>query len=111
MMTLEEQLCSVCEVVGFVRTVSKGMYYKTDEDVDDCFGNFIISCREYTFSRTHPDSEAILWKYNYTEIGPALDVKKKLSTQRLWNRDSDHLSSWRPKPMSGRSYPEAGNIT
>ena len=27
------------------------------------------------FSRTHPDSEAKLWIYKYTEIGPVLDVK------------------------------------
>ena len=48
MMTPEEQLRTVSERAGFVRTVSKRMYYKTGEDVDDRFGNLIASCREYT---------------------------------------------------------------
>ena len=60
MMTSEEQLRTVCEEAGFVRTVSKGMCYKTGEDVDDVNVNCIASCREYTLSRTHPDSEAKL---------------------------------------------------
>ena len=38
-------------------------------------GNLIASCREYTKSRTHRDSEAKLWKYRHTETGPVLDVK------------------------------------
>ena len=43
--------------------------------MDDGFGNFIASCREYTFSRTHPDSEAKLWIFYYTETVLVLDVK------------------------------------
>ena len=49
MMTPEEQLRTASEEAGFVRTVSKGMYYKTGEDVDGGFGNLIASCREYIF--------------------------------------------------------------
>ena len=75
MMTPEEELRTVSERAGFVRTVPKGMSYKTGEDVDYGFGNFVASCREYTFSRTHPDSEAKLWIFSYTEIGLVLDVK------------------------------------
>ena len=63
MMTPEEQLRTVSERTGFVRKVSKGMYYKTGEDVDDGCVNFIASCREHTLSRTHPDSEAKPWIY------------------------------------------------
>ena len=70
----DEQLRTVSERAGFVRSVSKGMYYKTDEDVDDGFGSF-ASCRENTFFRTQPASGAKLWIYKYTEIGPVLDVK------------------------------------
>ena len=51
------------------------MYYKTGEDVDDGFGQFIASCREYTSSRIHPDSEAKFSMFKYTEIGLLLDVK------------------------------------
>ena len=54
---------------------SKQMYCRTGEDVNDGFGNLIASCREYTLSRTHPDSEPKLWIYKYTEIGPDLEVK------------------------------------
>ena len=75
MMTSEEQLRTVSEEAGFIRTVSEGMYHRTGEDVNDGFGNLIAPCREYTFSRTHPDSEAKLEIYKYTEIGPVLDVK------------------------------------
>ena len=74
-MTPEEQLRTVSERAGFVRTGSKGMYYETGEDVDDGFANFIASCREYTVSRIRPDSEAKLWIYKYTKIGLVLDVK------------------------------------
>ena len=42
-MTPEEQLRTVSERAGFVRTVSKGMYCKTGEDVDGGFGNLIAS--------------------------------------------------------------------
>ena len=31
---------------GFIRTVSKGMYYRTGEEVNDGFGNLLASCRE-----------------------------------------------------------------
>ena len=51
------------------------MYYRTGEDVNDGFGNLTASCREYTLSRTHRDSEAKLGIFKYTEIGPVLDVK------------------------------------
>ena len=75
MMTSEEQLCTVGEEVGFIRAVSEGMYCTTGEELKDGFGNLIASCREYTLSRTHRDSEATLWIYKYTEIGPVLDVE------------------------------------
>ena len=39
-LTSEKQLRTQSDRAGFVRTVSKGMYYKTGEDVDDGFGNF-----------------------------------------------------------------------
>ena len=54
MMTREEQFRTVSEGTGFIRTVSKGMYYRTGEDENDGFGNFVTSCQEYTLSRTHP---------------------------------------------------------
>ena len=73
--TPAEQCHTVSEIAGFVRTVSKGMYYKTVEDVDDGFGNFITSCRAYILSRTHPESEAKLWSYKYTWIGIVLGLK------------------------------------
>ena len=74
-MTSEQQLRTVCEEAGFLRTVAKGMYCKTGDDVDDGFGNFVESCREHTVSRTHPDSKAKLRIYNYMKIGLVLDVK------------------------------------
>ena len=43
MMTSEEQLRTVCEEAGFVRTVSKGMCYKIGEEVDDGYVNCIAS--------------------------------------------------------------------
>ena len=73
-MTPEEQLRTLSGGAGFIRTVSKGMYYRIGDDVNDGFGNLIASCREYTLSRTHRDSDAKLWMYKYTEIGPLLDV-------------------------------------
>ena len=60
---------------GFVRTFSKGMCYKTNEEVDDVYVNCIASCREYTFSRTYADSEAKLWIHKYTETGLVLNVQ------------------------------------
>ena len=75
MMTSEEQLRTVCEEAGFVRTVSRGMCYKTGEEVDDGYVTCIASCREYTFSQTYPDSEAKLWIHTYTEIGLVLNVQ------------------------------------
>ena len=74
-MTPEEQLHAVSERAGFIRTVSKGMYWRTGEDVNDGFGNLVASCLENTLSRTHQDSEAQLWTNIYTEIGPVLEVK------------------------------------
>ena len=75
MMTSEEQLRTVCEEAGFVRTVSKGMCCKTGEEVDDGYVNCIASCQEYTFSRSCPDSEAKLSIHKYTQIGLVLDVQ------------------------------------
>ena len=75
MMTSQEQHHTVCEEAGFVRTVSKEMCYKTGEEVDDVHANFIASCREYTFSRSHPDSEAKRWIHKYTQIGLVGDVQ------------------------------------
>ena len=48
MMNPDEQLRTVCEEAGFIRTVSKRMYYRTSEDVNDGYGNFIASCREFS---------------------------------------------------------------
>ena len=74
-MTPEEQLGTVSERAGFIRTVSKRMCCKTGKDVDDVFGNLVASCREYIFTRTHPDYEAKFWMCKYTEIGLLLDAK------------------------------------
>ena len=35
MMNPDEQLRTVCEEAGFIRTVSQKMYYRTSEDVHD----------------------------------------------------------------------------
>ena len=70
-MNLDEQLGTVCEEARFKRTVSKGMYYRTGEDVNDS----IASRRECTLSRTHRNSGVKLWIQTYTEIGPVRDVK------------------------------------
>ena len=51
------------------------MYKKTDDDVDEGFENCVASCREYTLSRTHPDSEANLWIHKYTGKSLVLNVK------------------------------------
>ena len=75
MMTSDEQLRTVCEGAAVIRPVSEGMYYRTGEDVNDGFGNLIASCREYTLSRTHRDSEVKLWLQKYTEIEPVRGVK------------------------------------
>ena len=74
MMNPDEQLRTVCEEAGFLRTVSEGMCYRSGEDVNDGHGRFIASCREYTLSRTHRDPEIKLWIQKYTEIGQVLDV-------------------------------------
>ena len=75
MMNPDEQLCTSGEGAGFLRTVSKDMYYRTGEDVNDVYGNIIASCREYTLPRTHRDSDIKLWIQKLSEIGPFLDVK------------------------------------
>ena len=75
MMKPDEQLRTEFNQAGFIGQVSKGMYYRTGEDVNDGFGNFIPSCREYISSRTHRNSEVKLWIQNYTEIGTVGDVK------------------------------------
>ena len=63
MVTSEEQLHTACEETRFVRTISQGLFHKTFEDVDDGLRNFIASRRGYTFSQTHPDSDAVvLWR-------------------------------------------------
>ena len=75
MMNPDAKLRTVREEAGFIRPVSKRMYYITGEGVNDGFGNLIASCREYTLSRTHRDSEVKLWIQKYTEIGPARAAK------------------------------------
>ena len=56
-------------------TRKKLVLWREAHTVNGGFENRIASCREYTLSRTHPDSEAKLWIYKYTEIGPVLDVR------------------------------------
>ena len=68
MMNPDGQRRTVSEEAGFTRPVSKGMYYRTGEDVNDGFGNLIASCREYTLPRTHRDVEVKLWIQKYTEF-------------------------------------------
>ena len=104
-MTPEEPLRTVSERAGFVRTVSKGMSHKTSEDVDDGFGNFLASCREYIFSRTHPDSDAKLSIYKYTEIGLVLD-DKDVCHHNVHGIERS-LNTWRQDPKLVWSYPEA----
>ena len=41
MMNPNEQLRTVCEEAGFIRTVFQGMYHRTGEDVNDGYGHFI----------------------------------------------------------------------
>ena len=108
MMIPEEQLRSECEEAGFVRSVSKGMCYKTGEDVDDGFVNFIASRREYTISRTHSDSEAKLWLH----FGPKLIVKfwrvsrkrdrafPRWKVRRPYSYSSNHQRIWEDLPMN-----------
>ena len=50
------------------------MYYRTEEDVNDGYGNFIVSCREYTLLQTQRNSEIKLWKQKFSEIGSVLLV-------------------------------------
>ena len=97
MMNADEQLRTVCEEAGFIRTVSEGMYYRTGEDVNDGFRNLIASCRDYTLSRTHRDSEVNFWILKKILIGQVCDVKIICQTS-----DTDyHL--WPTQPIVRRS--------
>ena len=72
MMTPAEQLHTVSEGAGFIRTVSEGMKC-TEELVRTWMMNLGILL--YHAERLTPDSEAQQWIYKYTKIGPVLDVK------------------------------------
>ena len=61
MLDLDEQLQTIFESAGFMRSVSVGMYYRTGDDVNDGFGNLTASCREWTLLRAHQDSVVKLW--------------------------------------------------
>ena len=76
----------------FVRTVSLGLHCKTCDDVDDGFGNFIASCREYTFSGNR-DSEAMaLWR-NATCSSATRTVYKCVHfVTRLFRVHAPHLT-------------------
>ena len=111
MMTPEEQPCTVSERAKFIRTSSEGMYDTTGEDVNDGFGNFVASYREYASSLGPSDSEEKLWTYMYTEIGPEF-LMSRLSVIITYMesrfRSPLHLET---TPKFGWSYPEAQTVT
>ena len=84
------------------RTVSKGMYYKTGDDMDDRFGNFCC-----IMPRVHFISDP---SYKYTEIGHVLDVNV-ICHHKVHGIDIQIASNnWR-QPKFGWSYPEAEIVT
>ena len=81
MLDQDEQFRTICDLAGFTRPVSVGMYYRTSDDVNDEFGNLTASRRKYTLLRARQDSVVKLWIQRHREIGPV--------------RNSDLLYTWR----------------
>ena len=106
MITPEGQLHVVCAEAGFVRTVSKGMYYKTGKDVGDGFG--IFSCIMSRVTPFHGPIQIMKQKLGYTTTQRlALFLMSKLSVITTFMesrfRAPQHLEI---TPMFGWSYPE-----
>ena len=66
------QLIKLCSNPGIDKTVAKGQYFTTLDDVElDKLGG---SCREYTVLRDHTASKVKGWIRGNTRIGPALEL-------------------------------------
>ena len=109
MMTSEEQLRTLCEEAGFVRTVSKGMCCKTGEEVDDGYVNCIASCREHFLGPIQ------ILKQNFGCTSThrlVLFLMSKLSVNTKFMESSFRSTQQlETKPTSGWSYPEAEIVT
>ena len=66
------QQIKLCSNAGIVKTVAKGQYFTTFDDVElDKLGG---SCREYTSPRYDTKSKVKGWIRGSTKIGPVLEV-------------------------------------
>ena len=111
MMTPEEQLRTVSERAGFVRTVSKGMYYKTGEDVDDGFWGILLQHAESTLFLGHIQILEQNFGYTITQslvlfLMSTLSVITTFMESRF--RSPQHLET---KQKFGWSYPAAQIVT
>ena len=110
MMTSEEHLRSPCEETGFVRTVSRGMCYKTGEDVDDGFAIFLHHAENTPFLGP---IQILKQNFGYTSTQRlVLFLMSKLSVNTTFVesrcRSPQQLET---APMFGWSYPEAEIVT
>ena len=110
-MTPEEQLRTVSERAGFFRTVSKGMYHKTGEDVDDGFEEFYCIMPRVHFYLG--PIQILKQNFGYTSTQRlVLFLMSKLSVITTFMesrfRSPQHLET---KPKFGWSYPEAQIVT
>ena len=66
------RLIGLCSDAGIMKTVAKGQYFMTRDDVElDKLGG---SCREYTLSRDDTSSKVKGWIPRNTKIRPVLEV-------------------------------------
>ena len=106
----EIRVSQICESAVLMRKVSIGQCCRTIRDVTDGFGGKTGSCREYTLTRDHQDSEPIGWICGHTRIGPVRQVRVLCCFDqygieiRYRRHQKTHLTL-------GLSYPEAQTDT
>ena len=110
MMASEEQLHTVREEARFVRTVSKGMYYKTGEDVTMELGILLHHAESILYLGP---VQILKRNFGSTSIQRLVLFLMSKSTVNATFMESRFRSprQLKTKPMSGWSYPEAGIVT
>ena len=95
----ESKVSRFCMEAGFILVVEIGQYFMTKDTGD--FRQFrLVACREYTFPRDDPASEAKGWIQGNMRIGPVLEVTTSFQyfkygiEIRIWSVNQDNSQSW-----------------
>ena len=95
----ESKVSRFCMEAGFMRVVEVGQYFMT-KDTGSLKQFRSVACREYTFPRDDPASEAKGWIQGNMGIGPVLEVTTSIKNFkygieiRIWSVGQDNSQSW-----------------